>query len=57
MGVTEGEGSKYGGAFGVAEGGNIAGLIRKLIMACAEAGGSVIATRDYHPADHCSFGV
>jgi len=44
-----------GGAFAVAEGGNIAGLIVRLMERFAASGASVVATRDYHPVDHCSF--
>uniref|UniRef100_A0A7S1SC43 nicotinamidase n=1 Tax=Alexandrium catenella TaxID=2925 RepID=A0A7S1SC43_ALECA len=44
-----------GGAFGVAEGGHIAGLIVQLMEHFAAAGATVVATRDYHPVDHCSF--
>jgi len=44
-----------GGRFGVAEGGEASAIIIPLIHACLSAGGKVVATRDYHPKDHCSF--
>lgn len=44
-----------GGAFGVAEGGHIVGSIVQLMEHFAASGAMVIATRDYHPYDHCSF--
>mmetsp|Transcript_35164 Transcript_35164/g.76992 ORF Transcript_35164/g.76992 Transcript_35164/m.76992 type:complete len:300 (+) Transcript_35164:174-1073(+) len=44
-----------GGAFGVAEGDEILPGICSLIGKFREAGGTVIATRDYHPRNHCSF--
>jgi len=44
-----------GGAFGVAEGGHVAGLIVDLMERFGACGGVVVATRDYHPNDHCSF--
>jgi len=44
-----------GGRFGVAEGAEASISIVPLIAACAAAGGKVIATRDYHPKNHCSF--
>ena len=33
----------------------MAAPIAELIAACTAAGGLVVATRDYHPATHCSF--
>ena len=44
-----------GGAFGVAEGDEMIPLICKLMTEAAEARASVFCTRDYHPANHCSF--
>lgn len=44
-----------GGRFGVAEGAMIASTICNLIDAAAGAGATIIASRDYHPHDHCSF--
>ena len=44
-----------GGAFGVAEGDETVAPIAKLMAGFAAAGGNVILSRDYHPADHCSF--
>jgi len=44
-----------GGAFAVAEGGNIANLVVRLMEEFAAHGATVIPTRDYHPDDHCSF--
>lgn len=44
-----------GGRFGVAEGAEAAKVIVPLIARCAQAGGKVVATRDYHPKDHSSF--
>jgi nicotinamidase-related amidase len=44
-----------GGSFGVAEGDATIAPIVKLIHHFAGRGATVIATRDYHPVDHCSF--
>jgi len=44
-----------GGAFGVAEGGKIVHTVVKLMEYFAASGALVVATRDYHPVDHCSF--
>ena len=44
-----------GGRFGVAEGDHLAPPIAHLIGKFAAAGGTVVATRDYHPIDHVSF--
>ena len=44
-----------GGAFGVAEGDEILPGICSLIPKFVDAGATVIATRDYHPRNHCSF--
>ena len=44
-----------GGAFGVAEGDEILPGICALIPKFVGAGATVIATRDYHPRNHCSF--
>jgi len=44
-----------GGAFGVAEGAASAVVIVDLIRKAVSAKALVVATRDYHPKDHCSF--
>ena len=44
-----------GGRFPVPEGDQCASNIVLLMRYFAERGGRVIATRDYHPHDHCSF--
>lgn len=44
-----------GGAFGVDEGDATIEGICELIQKFHNAGATVIATRDYHPNDHCSF--
>lgn len=44
-----------GGAFGVAEGDAAVGPIVDMIHAFGAAGATVVATRDYHPRNHCSF--
>lgn len=44
-----------GGRFGVAEGGSTIAPICDLIMRFHQAGALIVATRDYHPHDHCSF--
>lgn len=44
-----------GGRFGVADGAHAATVITKLIDHFASAEATVVATRDYHPVDHCSF--
>lgn len=44
-----------GGRFGVAEGASTIAPQIKLIQAFHRAGALVVATRDYHPHDHCSF--
>eukprot|EP00441_Pelagodinium_beii_P036758 CAMPEP_0197629858 /NCGR_PEP_ID=MMETSP1338-20131121/7546_1 /TAXON_ID=43686 ORGANISM="Pelagodinium beii, Strain RCC1491" /NCGR_SAMPLE_ID=MMETSP1338 /ASSEMBLY_ACC=CAM_ASM_000754 /LENGTH=362 /DNA_ID=CAMNT_0043200965 /DNA_START=42 /DNA_END=1130 /DNA_ORIENTATION=- len=44
-----------GGRFGVAEGGATVEPIIKLIEAFSDVGALIVATRDYHPFDHCSF--
>eukprot|EP00930_Biecheleria_cincta_P000938 TRINITY_DN102120_c0_g1_i1.p1 TRINITY_DN102120_c0_g1~~TRINITY_DN102120_c0_g1_i1.p1 ORF type:complete len:611 (-),score=81.33 TRINITY_DN102120_c0_g1_i1:35-1867(-) len=45
----------HGGRFGVAEGEHTVPLINCLIDKAVESGALIAATRDYHPADHCSF--
>lgn len=45
----------YGGSFAVEEGGSILPLIVRLMEHFGERGAVVVATRDYHPSDHCSF--
>eukprot|EP00929_Paragymnodinium_shiwhaense_P051704 TRINITY_DN25976_c0_g1_i1.p1 TRINITY_DN25976_c0_g1~~TRINITY_DN25976_c0_g1_i1.p1 ORF type:complete len:652 (+),score=127.54 TRINITY_DN25976_c0_g1_i1:90-2045(+) len=47
--------NKKGGAFGVQEGAVISPLVCQLMEYFAQKGGAVVATRDYHPANHCSF--
>mmetsp|Transcript_55906 Transcript_55906/g.120961 ORF Transcript_55906/g.120961 Transcript_55906/m.120961 type:complete len:644 (+) Transcript_55906:51-1982(+) len=44
-----------GGAFGVNDGDAIEPLVVRLMEAFAAKGGAVVATRDYHPSNHCSF--
>merc|ERR1719182_479960 len=44
-----------GGRFGVPEGGSCVAPIVKLIEEFASQGAMIVATRDYHPHDHCSF--
>ena len=44
-----------GGRFGVPEGDLIVSVINQLIGSAVAAGATVVATRDYHPADHVSF--
>lgn len=44
-----------GGRFGVPEGGSCVAPIIKLIEEFSTQGALVVATRDYHPHDHCSF--
>ena len=43
------------GALAVGEGGEVVGPLNALAARFAGAGGKVIATQDWHPADHCSF--
>jgi nicotinamidase-related amidase len=44
-----------GGAFGVAEGNHAEPTISQLIGHFAEKKANILASRDYHPANHCSF--
>uniref|UniRef100_A0A7S1CQX1 nicotinamidase n=1 Tax=Bicosoecida sp. CB-2014 TaxID=1486930 RepID=A0A7S1CQX1_9STRA len=44
-----------GGRFGVAEGGSAVPTMIALINKFTDAEAVVVATRDYHPVDHCSF--
>lgn len=44
-----------GGRFGVAEGADAGKVIVRLIAQAAAAGATIVATRDYHPKNHCSF--
>ena len=44
-----------GGALPVAGGHDVVPVINTAIAAAREAGAPVIATRDWHPVDHCSF--
>ena len=44
-----------GGRFGVADGDAVAEPICSLIKAASDVGATIIASRDYHPHDHCSF--
>lgn len=44
-----------GGAFGVAEGDQTIAPIVNLMNAFADRGALVLASRDYHPKNHCSF--
>lgn len=45
----------HGGRFGVSEGDDVVLPIVQLIEHFVKRGGHVLATRDYHPHDHCSF--
>lgn len=45
-----------GGALGVPGGDAIVARLNRCIACFSERGLPVIATRDWHPADHCSFG-
>lgn len=44
-----------GGALPVNEGDAVVPVLNHWIARCREAGAGVIATRDWHPPDHCSF--
>ncbi len=44
-----------GGALAVPAGDEILPVVNRLMAACHAAGGTVVLTRDWHPADHCSF--
>ncbi|WP_041642055.1 nicotinamidase [Magnetococcus marinus] len=44
-----------GGALAVPDGEQVVPVINQWIEAIAAAGGSIIASRDWHPADHVSF--
>lgn len=44
-----------GGALGVPRGNEIVGPLNRWLARFARAGLPVFATRDWHPADHCSF--
>lgn len=44
-----------GGRFGVAEGAAAAAVIVGMMKKASDAKALIIATRDYHPKDHCSF--
>lgn len=44
-----------GGKFGVPEGAVAAATIIDMIKKAADAKALIVATRDYHPIDHCSF--
>jgi len=44
-----------GGALAVPAGDEILPAVNRLMAACGTAGGTVVLTRDWHPADHCSF--
>jgi nicotinamidase-related amidase len=49
------EAAPDGGKFGVAEGAATVPAIETMTRAAAKAGALIVATRDYHPDDHCSF--
>jgi nicotinamidase/pyrazinamidase len=50
------EGEKHpSGALAVGEGGEVTGPLNILAVRFAREGGKVVATQDWHPADHCSF--
>lgn len=44
-----------GGALAVPDGDAVVAPVNACIAACARAGRPVVATRDWHPAQHCSF--
>lgn len=44
-----------GGRFGVAEGASAGAVIIDLIKKAAAGNATIVATRDYHPINHCSF--
>merc|ERR1712125_143329 len=44
-----------GGRFGVSEGASASEAVVRLIKKAAAAGAKIVATRDYHPKNHCSF--
>lgn len=44
-----------GGALAVPEGDAVVPLLARCADACARSGVPVVASRDWHPADHCSF--
>lgn len=44
-----------GGRFGVAEGAAAAAVIVDMMKKAADAKALIVATRDYHPKNHCSF--
>lgn len=44
-----------GGALGVRDGDAVVPLLNRCIAAAHRRGVPVVATRDWHPADHCSF--
>ncbi len=44
-----------GGTLAVPEGDKIVPIVNKLIGTFSWAGWPIVATRDWHPADHCSF--
>lgn len=44
-----------GGSLAVPDGDKIVPVVNRLINTFKEAGLPIIATRDWHPADHCSF--
>jgi nicotinamidase/pyrazinamidase len=46
-----------GGALGVEKGGEVIGPLNRLASLFAARGGRVVATQDWHPADHASFAV
>lgn len=46
-----------GGALGVPQGDRVLAPLRQCLAAFTRQGLPVFATRDWHPADHCSFGA
>ena len=44
-----------GGTLAVPAGDEILPVVNRLMAACDAAGGTVVLTRDWHPAGHCSF--
>lgn len=45
-----------GGALAVAGGDEVVPVLNAWIEAAVQAGATIVASRDWHPADHCSFG-
>lgn len=46
-----------GGALAVPEGDQVVGVVNQLVATYTGRGDLVVYTKDYHPADHCSFKI